>query len=224
MTSMCRWLTICLLLLAPLLAGCGGSTAEIPDRMIVTKRYIGAGIRQDDQGLAYVDYEQSEATDGRLEKLQEVDELVEVRLSDTDATDAGIGYLSKLRMIHTIYIDGAKGVTNRALELLPAAQLKSLTIIGTRINDEGLAALKRYPGIESLAVDGLTDEGLKHLKHLPRLERLDLVNSRITDRGIPHLEAIPRLRDLVLVECEISEPVLHRLREALPGTRVQVQP
>lgn len=75
--------------------------------------------------------------------------------------------------------------------------LKTLSISGSRITDEGLVYLKRLPEIESLdlSYSRITDNGLKRLEELKQLQSLNLANTQVTDTGVAGLQkALPGLR------------------------------
>ena len=210
-----------LLPIALIAIGCDQVTDRLSSEMIVTNKYIGAGIRQDDDGFAYANFENTEATDGRLIKLQEVAELKEIRLVGTDVSDMGLGYLRNHELMERIHIENNGGISNAGLSNLPfKSPLKELTIFGTQVTNEGMASVAKFEGLKRLAVEGITDEGFGQLRNLDALEELDLLRCKITDRGIPHFAALSNLKQLQLTHCEITIPVERRLRQALPNTKV----
>jgi hypothetical protein len=72
-----------------------------------------------------------------------------------------------------------------------------LYVLGTRVDDEGLASLHRLRDLEKLGLggDGITDRGLEALKGLSRLRELHLVGTRVTDAGVEEVRrSLPKLQ------------------------------
>lgn len=112
----------------------------------------------------------------------ELPNLAVLQLTNTPATDAGLGKLGKSKTL--------------------AESLVMLAIIGSpAIGDEGLAGLTGLKNLDNLSVEGasVTDAGLAHLAKLPRLRRLNLNRTSVTPAGIGKLQqALPR--------CQIAGP------------------
>ena len=101
--------------------------------------------------------------------------VVEVYLSKTEVTGAGLVHL--------------KGLTG----------LETLSLFLTKVTDAGLVHLKGLNKLETLFLSGtkVTDAGLEHLKVLTKLDWLQFNNTKITDAGVKKLkQALPN--------CDIS--------------------
>lgn len=205
------------------LLGCDTSN-EFPEQLVVTNRYIGAGVRQDKSGNAFAEFEHTEATDGRLLKLQEVAELKSVRLIDTDATEGGVAYLSKLKRIEIIAFENCPGIGDEAMKHLPLqSPVKELTVVGTQLTDAGVQHIARVRTLEILTLGGVSAAAFEPLKSLPNLHTLSLVHSQIDDAAVDHLAQLTHLQYLAFVSCDLPEPVEVRLRSALPHARIATE-
>jgi hypothetical protein len=74
-------------------------------------------------------------------------------------------------------------------------QLKTLSLIGTRVTDAGLKDLAKVGALEKLYLDetGVTDAGLPELAALKGLRQLFVYNTRVTLAGAIALhKALPR--------------------------------
>jgi len=104
---------------------------------------------------------------------QRFDDIVEVRIRDTQADDSTLALIGRL------------------------APLQRLWIANTRITDAGLVHLKRLPNLQelSLAETQITDAGLMQLADLRNLRWLYLGSTQISGTAAAKLErARPELR------------------------------
>jgi len=125
------------------------------------------------------------------------DEVVTVRLNDSEISDAGLGELT--------------GLTS----------LKWLFLENTQITDAGLTHLQGMTRLIELNLNQtqITDAGLLHLKELPRLKKLDVSHTEVTRAGIEDLkEALPR--------CEVTAEGLdgEEATDAAGGPRASGSP
>ena len=98
--------------------------------------------------------------------------------------------------------------------LRPLAPFQRLFLQGTRVDDDGLAAAAKLPGLKWLSVTRcpVTDRGLEHLRGMDSLEFLELTETRVTDAGLAHLGGMTGLRILVLDGTAVSDRGLEHLR------------
>ena len=126
-------------------------------------------------------------------------------------------------------------------QLSELAQLESVTIMSSRITDEGLRCLQRLPKLKELELIGerisgsglrylhkssqlrvmsasssnFTDTGLEELKRHTMLERLRLSNTQITDTGLVYLAGLNSLKHLDLEGTQVTDAgMLHLKRLA----------
>lgn len=110
------------------------------------------------------------------ERMRLFDKVVNVRLSETQATDA------TLRKIN--------GLTS----------LRWLDLDGTQVTDSGLAHLRGIRNLKWLWLQNtrVTDAGLAHLKGLPNLELLDLDDTHVTKAGVDSLvQTLPNISHIM---------------------------
>ncbi|HIA20023.1 MAG TPA: DUF1501 domain-containing protein, partial [Planctomycetaceae bacterium] len=108
----------------------------------------------------------------------------------------------------------APGATNADLRAVGnLAQMESVTLEDTQVDDEGLGVIKACLGLRQLRLNGsqITDAGLAHLAGLEKLEELNLSFTRITAASLHQLKSLTRLRRLAFNGTPISLPDVGRL-------------
>jgi hypothetical protein len=115
-----------------------------------------------DGGCAWPNWLLRRVGDSRMRMF---DEIVNVRLADTQATDDTLRRISGL------------------------TKLSWLDLNNTRITDSGLAHLKSQTSLKWLMIEDtrVTDAGLAHLHGLHSLELIQLGNTRVTKAGVDKL-------------------------------------
>ena len=132
---------------------------------VAALKKLGAKIEQDDQGRA-----------------------VELNLSRTQITDAGLVHL--------------KGLTN----------LQTLILTNTKVTDEGLVHLKELTSLQNITLPKqITDAGLVHIKELTNLKELWLQGTQLTDAGLVHLKGLTTLKELYLSSTKVTDTGLAQL-------------
>ena len=124
---------------------------------------------------------------------------VEVCFDARCATDTDLATVAMLPSVErlTIYCDPAQPITPSGLARLKALPLRSLTIIGHPIGDQGLTELQDHVA----------------------LERLELRETEISEAGIDSLGKLANLQNLEL-GFELPEAVVEKVRAALPNCHV----
>jgi flagellar basal body-associated protein FliL len=132
---------------------------------------------------------------GNLTKT-DLDTIVELTLSYTQISDAGLKELAKLKRMTHLYLNN------------------------TEITDTGLKELARLKQLKSIALQGskITDAGIRELLKLPNLIELDLRRTKVTKRGVGWVQrALPRCRLFIefdkLSALNPSEPGFHAVVE-----------
>lgn len=141
-----------------------------------------------------------------------------------------------------IYFLGPKA-DDRSLQLLrDFPKLRILTLTNTRVTDEGLAELSRYPELTCLYIANIdhtkligptgsslntapliTGKGLERLKDLPRLQVVQLIGPQTTDED---LRAMAHLKHLVFVDLKdtrVTTAGIAELKKALPNCKISVR-
>lgn len=99
-----------------------------------------------------------------------------------------------------------------------APQLGHLSLIETRLTDDGLKNLPKFTGLVSLALNGsmaIMGSGLVHLKNM-NLDRIALNGVPVKAREYQHLSGLPRLQAVEVVHNELTDDGLKQLLAALP--------
>ncbi len=137
--------------------------------------------------------------DESLASLRGRVQLRTLSLERTAVSDQGLSHLSRLTGLRQLYLTG------------------------TRITGEGLGRLADLTRLESVKLGDteIGDAGLVSLARLPRLKFLSLDRTRVTDAGVPVLAEIQSLEFLDLHSTWVTDEGIKRLRDALPGCRVE---
>jgi len=140
-------------------------------------------------------------SDTTLSYIGKLSQLIEVKLDNTDATDAGMKFLRPLKNL-LIFTANRTLITGAAMsDIGKLSSLERLELAGTRLNDASMGKMEALTGIHLLVLtqSGIGDEGVSHLQALRNLERLWInENPRITDKGLSYLVRLPHLHDLDL--------------------------
>ncbi len=115
---------------------------------------------------------------------------------------------------------GGDKITDAQLASLApiAPQVFWLNLAGTRITDNGLAALEPLRNLRKLHLERtpITDSGLAHLKGLTNLGYLNLYSTGVSDAGLAQLAALKNLRQLYLWETKVTPAGVEELKKAIP--------
>lgn len=143
----------------------------------------------------------------------------------TDGSLAAVaGLESGTDQITEINAAGSK-LTNEglaALERLPA--LASLNLESTAIDDNGCDEIAKARGLTTLMMDGgrVTDVGAAQLSNLPALKVLHLNRARLTVEGFRILSTLPELEEVWLDESSITDQGLLFLSSAVKLKRLKL--
>ena len=126
------------------------------------------------------------------------DDVLQVNLDFSRATDAALDYLSALPKMAGVGLRDAR-ITDEGLKhLADCEQVRWLVLDRTQATDAGLVYLKQLPELQSLSLQHtrVTDAGLEHLKSIPSLTSLFLASTKVTDTGLVQLEGLTNLQTL----------------------------
>jgi hypothetical protein len=126
------------------------------------------------------------------------DEVVNVNLGGTNATDGTLAHVSCL------------------------TKLEHCSFGGTTVSDAGLVHLRGMASLQSLYLVNtrVTDEGLKNLTGLRQLRWLWLDNTNVTDAGLTHIKKLTELREVWVAGTHVTDAGSEELQRALPGLTV----
>lgn len=143
-----------------------------------------------------------------------------IELIGCSIRDDDLEAFQTLNDVETVHL-GQNPISNRGLQYLQHLDLRSLSLAGTEIDDEGLAVLQEIKRLRSLNCEDtpITDKGLERIGRLSSLTELTLRNCRITDEGLRHLESLHHLEYLDVQGCTISASAKKQLKARLPQLR-----
>ncbi len=161
-----------------------------------------------------------------VREFQVLPKLEELSLGGrVEIDDIGLACLGKLAELKSLTVPGNK-VTDKGLTYLANLnKLESLYLWSDRITDEGLAHLLNLKKLDSLYLwsDRITDEGLQSVSRIQGLKNLGFLGgAHITEGGLQHLAGMKQLKSLRLDYATVPWAAIDRLKQALPGCKVDV--
>lgn len=153
--------------------------------------------------------------DADLQGIEELTELRQLELNDSQITGEGLQLLKGLKRLVALRLFCGKKITDKAVENI--ADLKQLRELDLRVLDDGqyeqltdagVEHLKGLTELQKLSLSGhiITDAALKYLKGMKKLEYLDLnVNKKITGSGLEYVNGLGKLRELDLVATGVTD-------------------
>jgi len=147
------------------------------------------------EGIRSLDLSESTISDSGLSNLTGLTGLRFLDLGRTDITDSGIERLKGLLMLETVSVQMTK-ITNVGLARLSTLpRLRKVALDYTEITDEGLADLAKLNQLDEVSLEGtdITDLGIKSITNCSHLTYLQLAGTRITDGGVQNLRGLQQL-------------------------------
>jgi Leucine-rich repeat (LRR) protein len=166
-----------------------------------------------------------------LGKLEGLDKLKELDLSNTRVGDAGLEGVLRSRNIKTLNLANAHVTDMGVMQLRGLKGLEVLRLSGTSISDRsvdtfaGLRSLVRLDLSRTAVGDGIArigghallahmhlgdtnvgDAGVQGLSHCAGLATLDLSGTSVGDDGVAHLAKLSLLEELDLARTSIGDP------------------
>ncbi len=148
--------------------------------------------------------------------------LKELHLWQTNITDKGMSYITKLKSLERLTIPK---ITDAGMACVgQLTSLKGLYFKQNAVTNAGLAYLAKLKSLEELELGGgykdaagrghesrITDAGLVHLAKLPKLSYLLLWGRGFSEAGLVHLANVPSLRILNMKQCEVTDAGMEHL-------------
>jgi hypothetical protein len=108
------------------------------------------------------------------------------------------------------------------LDLASFPGLAGIDLDQCRIGDCGIANLTGLADLKELSLAGtkISDESLRVVARLVRLETLDLTRTNVTDAGLRKLKSLKRLEVLSVRDSKVTKAGIAELRAALPETLI----
>jgi hypothetical protein len=136
-----------------------------------------------------------DAKDADMPYIAALPRLRHLVCQDTVAGDDGFSALGGSRSLEYLWGRRCHNLRRRGFQALAnIPTLRSLSVSCLNVDDDGLAALPRFPALAELMPMDVPDEGYRHVARCPRLESLVLMYCRDTgDRATEHIAGL-RLR------------------------------
>lgn len=144
-------------------------------------------------------------------------------------TGTGFSHLATCKSLREFNFSGST-IGREGLEALTKVpQLEKITFYHTRVDDQDMELLKKFPNLKSIHVGPqfsmrLGDAGLKTIATIPTLEEVIYNETMLTAVSLKAVATMPKLTKLTLDEVDIAESDLKELQTALPKTTITVKP
>lgn len=157
------------------------------DRLAVT----GAGLAPL-AGLPHLEWLAFDPKDDDMRFIAALPRLRHLMCQDTAAGDDGFAALARSRSLEHLWGRRCHNLRRRGFAALAEVPtLRSLSVSCLNVDDEGLAALPRFPALTELMPMDVPDEGYRHVGRCDRLESLVLMYCRETgDRATEHITSL----------------------------------
>jgi hypothetical protein len=159
--------------------------------------------------------EEAKLTDKDLASFKLLVDLIEIDLSGTGITSAGLKSLAGLTGLERLFLDKT-AVDDQGLESLAGlVNLTSLSLSEVKITDEGLKHLAGMKQLKALNLGNtpITDEGLAYLADMKGMETLTLSHTNITGKGFTHFQEFQDLITLNLDGCGLGPKALNNFQK-----------
>lgn len=93
---------------------------------------------------------------------------------------------------------------------------------GGRVTDEWMSYLTGMTNLTTLTLKrtGVSDDGLAAIRNLPKLQSVWVMYSPLTDRSVEHLRTLKQASFIKLYGTKITKPGVQQLTEALDGAKI----
>lgn len=146
-----------------------------------------------------------------LKYFPEIDRVEFVRsLVSVEAWDE----IAKLNHLLSMHVEECPEVDDRVCRVVALLQrLEGLSLVSTRIDDQGAASLADMLKLKYLSVihANVTSHGLQQLAKLPRLESLDLSGTSIDDDGLRYLANKSNIKWLLFSDTKVTDEGIRHL-------------
>ncbi len=173
----------------------GGAVGAIPDNPLLS--LFGEGW-----SVGFGRGSQRNFTDKDMWVLKPLRNLRDVWLGHTAITGQGLSYLNSQSHLRSLSLNrtAIRDVTLRTLHLENFPNLHLLNLSGTPVTGTGLAGKGTCPSLRVLLLNDtrLNDDGMATLRRFTNLQVLQLAHTDITSSGVAELPAMAHLRALGL--------------------------
>ncbi|MCO6453910.1 MAG: hypothetical protein J5I93_01230 [Pirellulaceae bacterium] len=161
--------------------------------------------------LVRLDLDDSPLADDQLRYLSGLRDLEELSLNGTQVTDAGLAHLAGLPL--RVLKLGRTQVDGTGFDALNARTLRFIQLGTTKVATEGWVRLARFESLTYLDVAGakIGDSDLALLEKMPGLTFLHLGWTRVEGPGLAHVARLPNLQRLILMKSLVDDRAMAHL-------------
>jgi len=182
---------------------------------------IGGLVEREGEGrtapIVAVDLHQTKPSPDDFDRLSQITTLraLDLRRAVT-LTRGALIQLGNLHRLERLTLDELKIGDDELSLLADIPRLASLSVVKTRIQGAGFAALARLSAFREIVIGytPLDDDGLRVIAALPHLEVLKLAPSNVGDVGVAAVAKHPGLRVLDASRTRVTDAVVHALLAA----------
>jgi serine/threonine protein kinase len=200
-----------------------------PGKPVIFVQFAGVPVADDDiralaafKGLQSLDLSRTAVTDAGMKQVGELKKLNLLDLQFTDVGNAGVKHLAGLADLRILSLYGTRVTDDGMADVGRLPKLFLLHLENTAITDAGLEKLTGLGELNSLGlfqVPGVTDKGMKSVARLAKLASLDLRGTQVTDEGLKDLAGQGQLTSLEIGGLKVTDAGVKALAP-LTGLRV----
>ncbi len=136
--------------------------------------------------------------DEAIEPLARLTEIVSLDLKkNSQLTDACFQYMTNMKKVKTLILQGASRITGVGLALLPASpEITFLNMNGSKITDAGMETVGTLVGLQTLHLATLNDGDVRSLGRLSDLREISFQGPMLSSRGYAGLKSFSKLESI----------------------------
>ena len=164
----------------------------------------------------------TQVTDAGMTKLAGLKNLITLDLGYTQVTDVGLKELAGLKNLEFLGLDETQVTDEGLKELAALTDLNALTLAFTQVTDAGVKELAALKNLTKLCLSDtqVTDVGVMELVGFKNLTVLDLYGTQVTDVGLKELAGLKNLTTLTLSNTKVTDAGVKKLQNALPKCKI----
>lgn len=168
------------------------------------------------RNVHFLELSNSPITDSGLAHLRPLNRLVALDLSGTRASSVGLQHLAGTATLKVLSLSNTPLDDSALVHLRGLTNLSTLELCGTAIDGTGFARLNHLP-LTDLDLGGtrVTDDGLAAISRCASLRCLGLGGTLVSDAGLVHLQALPELETLDLSGCQEGLSAIDRICQSV---------
>ncbi|RYD33937.1 MAG: hypothetical protein EOP86_12185 [Verrucomicrobiaceae bacterium] len=125
------------------------------------------------------------------------------------------------------WVSGAGAIGDKEVAELAAVagNISELDLSGTKITDEALTTVAKFPRLTWLKLNGtaVTDAGVAKLKGLVNLNYLNLHSTNVSDTSLTTLTGLRKLRQVYLWKTRVTPAEAAKFAKSIPDLRVALE-